>query len=99
MRRADAACARILKGIVERRARWVILDLTGVALADQAVVRQLLLIAQSVHLLGAEALFTGISAEMAQMLVELDIDLHEFRSVATLEAGIASVLDRATGAD
>jgi anti-anti-sigma regulatory factor/HAMP domain-containing protein len=96
VQRAEAAGARIFKNIAERQAQQVILDLTGVVLADRAVVRELLLIAQGVHLLGAKALFTGITAEMAQMLVELDIDLEEFHSVATLEAGIAAVMNESS---
>ena len=34
VRRAEAACARILTNVIERRAQQVILDLTGVALTD-----------------------------------------------------------------
>jgi anti-anti-sigma regulatory factor/methyl-accepting chemotaxis protein len=96
VQRAEAACTRILTNIAERQARWVILDLTGVALAEHAVIHELLKIAQSVHLLGARALFTGINSEMALMLTQLGIDLDEFYSVATLEAGIEAVLNQNT---
>jgi anti-anti-sigma regulatory factor/HAMP domain-containing protein len=91
-RRAEAACARILTTVMERRAQRVILDLTGVALTDSAVARQLLMIVRSVRLLGPEVLFTGIRGEMAQMLVQGGIDLGQFRSVATLEAAIESIM-------
>ncbi len=91
-RRAEAACTRILAEIAARRARWVILDLTGVVLADKTVIEQLLRIGQSIKLLGARAFFTGITAEMALMLAQLDIDLQGFGSVASLEDGIEAVM-------
>jgi anti-anti-sigma regulatory factor/HAMP domain-containing protein len=91
-RRAEVAGSRILAEIAARRARWVILDLTGVVLADRSVVHELLKIGQSVQLLGARAFFTGITAEMALMLAQLEIDLQGFGSVATLEAGIEAVM-------
>ena len=91
-RRAEAACARILASVMERGAQQVILDLTGVALTDGAVASQLLMIVKSVRLLGPEVLFTGIRGEMAQMLVQGGIDVRWFRSVATLEAAIESMM-------
>jgi anti-anti-sigma regulatory factor/HAMP domain-containing protein len=91
-RRAEAACARILTNVMEYRAQQVILDLTGVALTDGAVASQLLMIVQSVRLLGPEVLFTGIRAEMAMMLVQSGSDVGQFRSVATLEAAIESLI-------
>jgi anti-anti-sigma regulatory factor len=77
---------------MEYRAQQVILDLTGVALTDGAVASQLLMIVQSVRLLGPEVLFTGIRAEMAMMLVQSGSDVGRFRSVATLEAAIESLI-------
>lgn|SRR5262249_45276232 len=90
--RAQAARSRILTALAERRAQVVILDITSVAMIDTAVARQLLMIAQSVRLMGAEALFTGMKGEMAQMLVQMGIDLRQFRSIGTLEDGIESVI-------
>jgi rsbT co-antagonist protein RsbR len=92
-RRMEVAGSSILKALTEQRARKVILDLTGVALADSTVVQQLLEIVRCVRLLGAEALFTGMRGDTALMLVQLGIDVQEFQSVATLEAGIESMLN------
>jgi hypothetical protein len=50
------------------------------------------MIVKSVRLLGPEVLFTGIRGEMAQMLVQGGIDVRWFRSVATLEAAIESMM-------
>jgi anti-anti-sigma regulatory factor/HAMP domain-containing protein len=91
-RRAEAACARILTNVMERRAQQVILDLTGVVLTNSAVASQLLMIVQSVRLLGPDVLFTGIRGEMAYMLIQGGIDVRRFRSVATLESAIESMM-------
>jgi len=96
VRRAEAACARILTNVIERRAQQVILDLTGVALTDSVAASQLLKIVQSIRLLGSEVLFTGIKGEMAQMLVQSGIDVRRFLCVATLEAAIESMKDLET---
>jgi len=96
VRRAEAACARILTNVIERRAQQVILDLIGVALTDSVAASQLLKIVQSVRLLGSEVLFTGIKGEMAQMLVQSGIDVRRFLCVATLEAAIESMKDLET---
>lgn len=94
-RRTEAARSRILEEISRQRADWVILDLTGVVLTNQGIIKQLVEIGQGVQLLGAQMIFTGINAEMAIMLAEHHIELRGFKSVATLEAAIETVMQAA----
>ena len=70
----------------------VILDVTGLPVADIHVVKVLLQTAKALRLLGAETIFTGVSPEIAQTLISIGIDGGEIRTPGTLQPGIASAL-------
>ena len=95
----DAArAARILEAATGGASRWrarvVILDITGVTSADAEVAAGLLRAAQALRLLGAEAVITGVRAEVAGALVELGADLGGLVTKGTLKAGIAYAMRR-----
>jgi rsbT co-antagonist protein RsbR len=48
----------------------------------------------SVRLLGARVLVTGMSAELAQALVALDIDVSALDSFADLQGGVEAATGR-----
>ena len=94
-RRAQQVIEALLQGVAASRARIVILDITGVPVVDTQVANALLQAAQSVRLLGAQVLLTGIRPEVAQTLVGLGIDLGGLVTRATLQDGITYAMKRA----
>jgi rsbT co-antagonist protein RsbR len=88
-RRAQQVIESLLQGISTSRARVAILDITGVPLVDTQVANALLRSAQSVGLLGAQVILTGIRPEVAQTLVGLGADLGSIVTRSSLQNGIA----------
>lgn len=82
----------LLVGVSNRRATIVILDITGVPIVDTHVANALIRASQSVRLLGARVILTGIRPEVAQTLVGLGVDLSSIITRATLRDGIAYAL-------
>jgi len=73
-----------------RRARVVVIDVTGVPEIDSLVAAQLLGTVTAVRLLGARAITTGVSGELAAALVALDVDFTVVESYADLQRGVES---------
>ncbi|HEY0601574.1 MAG TPA: STAS domain-containing protein [Herpetosiphonaceae bacterium] len=93
-RRVQHIMDTLLSGVADRRARTVILDITGVSVVDTQVANALIQSAQAVKLLGAEAVLTGIRPEVAQTLVQLGVSLQGVVTRGTLQDGIAYALQR-----
>jgi rsbT co-antagonist protein RsbR len=91
-RRAQQVIETLLSGVTERRAAYVILDITGVSVVDSHVANALMSAAQAVRLLGARVILTGIRPEVAQTLVGLGVDLSSIMTKASLQSGIAATL-------
>jgi rsbT co-antagonist protein RsbR len=89
-RRIQYMISNLLNGVSERRARYVILDITGVPVVDTQVANVLIQSAQAVKLLGAQIILSGIRPEVAQILVGLGIEFREVITRATLQAAIAT---------
>lgn len=82
----------LLEGIVEHQAVVAILDVTGLKQIDTQVAQAFLQAIQAVKLLGAQVILTGISAALAQTLVQLGLDLSGVITHSTLQAGIEAAL-------
>jgi anti-anti-sigma regulatory factor/HAMP domain-containing protein len=92
--RAAHVLTTLLHGVERTRARVAILDITGVPVVDTHVARVLIDAAQSIRLLGARAVLTGIRPEVAQALIGLGVDLGGLVTRSTLQQGIAFALGR-----
>ncbi len=86
--RARQLIERLLSAIVKFEAEVAILDLTGVPVVDTQVARHLIKTVNAATMLGCQPLITGISADAAQTLAELGIDLGGVRTRGTLRTGI-----------
>jgi anti-anti-sigma factor len=95
--RARQVMEALLAGIAEQHAEVAILDITGVPYVDTQVANALMQAAQAAKLLGTRVLLTGIQPPIAQIIVQLGIDLRGIETRATLQAGIAAVLERHAG--
>lgn len=84
----------LLSGISMSGALFAILDITGVRQIDTQATNALINAAKAVRLLGVEAVLTGIRAEVAQMIVQLGIDLAGIVTRSTLQSGIAYATQR-----
>lgn len=92
--RVDRVCETVLAGVAAHRARVVILDITGVSVADTEFAAALLRITRAVGLLGASLVVTGVSPTIAQSLVALGLDLGDLVTRGTLQDGVAFALAR-----
>ena len=86
--RAAALLERVLGEVAARRARAVILDVTGVADIDAEAAHGLLQVARAVRLLGAAAIVTGVRPEVAGGLVDAGVDLAGLVTLDTLQRGL-----------
>jgi rsbT co-antagonist protein RsbR len=78
----------LLRSIRASRAKVVVMDITGVATIDSKVANHLLQTVTAARLMGAVVIVTGLSAEVAQSLVALGIDLARLNTVGDLQGGI-----------
>jgi rsbT co-antagonist protein RsbR len=88
--RAQLLTQQLLEGIAANRAKAVVLDITGVPAVDSAVANHLMQTVQATRLMGANTLISGLSAENAQTLVRLGLDLAPLNTVGTLADGVVA---------
>jgi rsbT co-antagonist protein RsbR len=86
--RLDQLRGALLEQIRERRARAVVLDVTGVPEIDSVAANQLIATVTSARMMGAEVVVSGLSADIAQTLVTVGIDLSQVESAGDLQSGI-----------
>jgi PAS domain S-box-containing protein len=92
--RAQRIIEALLKGIEDCQAQIVILDITGVPQVDSEVANHLMQAALAARLLGTESMLVGITPQVAQAFVDLDIDLSGIVTRSDLQSGIEYALSR-----
>jgi rsbT co-antagonist protein RsbR len=90
--RASQITTALLDGIVNLRARVAIIDITGIHSVNRDTANSLLQSARAARLLGTQVILTGIRAEIAQTLVQLQSELGSITTRSTLQSGIAFAL-------
>jgi rsbT co-antagonist protein RsbR len=90
--RAALLTEKLLSGVVQRGARFAILDLTGVDSLDTHSAHHVFNIMRSVELLGCTCLFTGIQPTVAGAMVSLEVALPADRAHATLAEALRRCL-------
>jgi rsbT co-antagonist protein RsbR len=86
--RARQLTEQLLRGIRAHRAKLVVIDITGVANIDEGVANSLVNTVDASRLMGADVIITGLSAEIAQTLVTIGVDLNKMNTVGDLQGGI-----------
>lgn len=86
--RAKQLTDNLLHTIRANRAKVVVIDITGVGTVDSKVANHLLQTVAAARLMGATAIITGLSADVAQSLVALGVDLGNLNTVGDLQGGL-----------
>ena len=86
--RARQLTQQLLRGIRTNRAKVVVVDITGVPAIDSAVANHLVQTVEASRLMGASVIITGLSAEIAQTLVTIGVDLSKMNTVGDLQGGL-----------
>jgi rsbT co-antagonist protein RsbR len=94
--RARQLIETLLAAIRDKRARGVVIDVTGVPLVDTAIANTLVQVCDAAQLMGALVVITGISPDMAQTLVGLGATLPATETLVDLQEGI-EFIERALG--
>ncbi|MGW2732237.1 STAS domain-containing protein [Streptomyces sp. NPDC001494] len=92
--RSQVVMESLLEAIVEQRARYAILDITGVPTVDSLVAQHLMKTVAAARLMGAECIVSGIRPAIAQTIVQLGIDLGTVITRASLADALAYALGR-----
>ena len=93
-RRALRTMDILLSKIVATRSEVVILDVTGVAGMDTEVVNHLVKTIESTALLGAKCVITGIQPEIAQIMIDLGVDMSKIATKRNMQEGLRWSLQR-----
>jgi len=86
--RARQLTEQLLHAIRDKRAKVVVVDITGVPTVDSRVANHLVQTVDATRLMGATLIITGLSAEVAQTLVTIGVDLSKINTVGDLQGGI-----------
>ncbi|MEU7405392.1 MULTISPECIES: STAS domain-containing protein [unclassified Streptomyces] len=90
--RSQVVMETLLESIVEQRARYAILDITGVPTVDSLVAQHLMKTVAAARLMGAECIVSGIRPAIAQTMVHLGLDLGTVVTRASLADALGYVL-------
>ncbi|MGK4007958.1 PAS domain S-box protein [Sorangium sp. So ce1036] len=90
--RAAHIMERLLAEIVRTRARFAVLDLTGVSAVDAATVGHLLAVVRAASLLGSRCLVSGISPAIARTMTEIGWADEAFMTFGLLQNALRYAL-------
>jgi rsbT co-antagonist protein RsbR len=86
--RARHLTQALLSAIRQRRARLVVMDITGVPVVDSKVANHLVQACEAARLMGTRVILSGVSPEIAQALVTLGADLPGVATVVDLQTAL-----------
>jgi rsbT co-antagonist protein RsbR len=92
--RSQVVMESLLEAIVDQRAAYAILDITGVPTVDSLVAQHLMKTVAAARLMGAECIVSGIRPAIAQTIVHLGIDLGSIITRAGLADALAYALSQ-----
>lgn len=86
--RASLMQESLLHAVVEKRARFAVIDLTAVDEVDVETAQHLLRLSRALRLLGTQAIISGIQARVAQALHAHGGEFSEVETVASLYSAL-----------
>jgi rsbT co-antagonist protein RsbR len=86
--RASEVTTALLTAVVVKKARHVIIDVTGVEIMDTQSTDHFLRIARSVTLLGANCALSGMHPNVARTIVSMGVELHGLVSYRTMREAL-----------
>jgi len=92
--RAQTMAEKLLEFVADVRAKYVILDVTGVSFIDTIVGGFLLEMVNAVRLLGCDVIMTGIKPDIAHTLVKLGVDFNAVTIKRDLETGLKFAISK-----
>jgi rsbT co-antagonist protein RsbR len=92
--RAAAMMEHLLASIVREKARFAILDLTGVGAMDTSTVHHVIRMLKAAQTVGAIGVLSGAQPAVAQTIVSLGLSLDDLRTVRTLHDALSFCLAR-----
>ena len=92
-KRTQIIMEKLLDAIINTSSKVAILDITGVPTVDTYVANHLINTTTAARLLGAEIIITGISPNIAQIMVHLGINLSGIITRALMEDGFRLALE------
>lgn len=96
--RASEVMDNLLQEVSKTRARFAIIDITGVEAMDTATASHILKLMHALRLLGAEGILTGIQPAIAQTIVGLGVELSGIKTLGSLRDGLRFCMARMGGA-
>ncbi len=78
----------VLNGIMKYHTSYIFIDITGVPIVDTYVAQVVIDTTKMAKLLGTECIIVGIRPEIAQTMINLGIDLSEFKTFSSLSRGL-----------
>jgi anti-anti-sigma regulatory factor/HAMP domain-containing protein len=93
-RRLNKVRATLVEGLHAANAKAVLLDLTGVPRLDEQGATGMIGAARAARLLGVQVVLTGMQADVARDLADLDLHMDGIETARSLENGIRVALER-----
>jgi rsbT co-antagonist protein RsbR len=86
----------LLEKIVEKEAKYAVVDITGIDVMDTRTVDHFIRMAKAVRLLGAECAITGLNPHIAQTIVHMGLDLSDIVTHRSLRDALHTYVARAS---
>ncbi|MBL6944370.1 MAG: STAS domain-containing protein [Bacteroidales bacterium] len=92
--RTQIVMEKLLEIIVEQKSKVAIIDITGVPTVDTMVAQHLMKTVSAIKLLGSDSVITGISALIAQTMVQMGVEFKGITTRAIMADGIRYALEK-----
>ncbi len=90
-RRIEALNKKTLNALHEQKSHTLIIDVTGIHVADTQVAQSLTQLARAARLLGTRVMMTGITSEIAKSLTYLNVSFEGIETEARLQDAINKI--------
>jgi len=96
--RSTEMTVALLQAVVEKEARYAIVDITGIEVMDTGTAEHFVRMARSVSLLGAHCSLTGMNPHIAQTVAHMGIELSGIQTYRSLKDALQQTVAQAIAA-